>query len=784
MNSKALFFACWICALSLYSQSDSSIALRILDQVSEQPVANAHVRINAKLTTTDSRGYCQVNASLGSQCNISISHLNYQTLHYPAYQFKHATQTLLLTPIKNVLDEVQINKRTSKLSQRIGATTIRLDSTFMARNRGNSLAQSLASIAGVNVMTIGATQAKPSIRGLGFNRLVVSENGIKHEAQQWGADHGLEMDQYAVDQIEVVKGAASLSFGSDAIAGVIQVKNNKIPAVGERKNDLQLNYQSNNHLLGISAGITQRYTKWFFKTRITHQDYRDYRVPTDKINYDNYVFNLYRQQLRNTAGFSHNAIAVLGYSSDSFNSITTLSNVNEKNGFFANAHGLEVRTSKIDYDKSNNDISLPFHKVNHFKINHQNSFFFDNSTVEINLGFQRNDREEHSEPVPHGYMPTPPNSLERKFKKTTYNATFKHKFHNIAGHRITYGIDGEYQDNQIGGWGFLIPNYQRTVLGAYIFDVYKPSKTWQFDGGIRYDYGRVKTEAYREWFPSPLGNGNSGVSYRKRSENKTLNFSSFSAALGAQYHIRSWKINLQLGKSFRIPLAHELASNGVNYHMYRFEVGNLQLRPESSYQLDANIQWKTSKLRWELSPFLNYFDNFIYLTPTTSYYETLQRYQYTQSSVFRYGGEFTVRYDIHPSLTVNASAEYLKARQLNGPKKNFSLPFTPPFTARLGIQYQPQHFATQQQLTLFANTVFTADQNEIVPPEKPTPGYQLVHLGASAAFKIVSKKHPTRVQLNVNNVFDAKVFNHTSFYRLIEVPEPGRNYSIRIIQSF
>ncbi|HOL99121.1 MAG: Plug domain-containing protein [Bacteroidales bacterium] len=100
---------------------------------------------------------------------------------------------------------------------------------YLKQNLGGSLMSSLERLPGVSTMDIGSGQSKPVIRGLGFNRVVVVENNIKHEAQQWGADHGLEIDQYAVNNVEVIKGPASLIYGSDAMGGIIDMKNRKVP---------------------------------------------------------------------------------------------------------------------------------------------------------------------------------------------------------------------------------------------------------------------------------------------------------------------------------------------------------------------------------------------------------------------------------------------------------------------------------------------------------------------------------------------------------------------------
>ena len=126
-------------------------------------------------------------------------------------------------------DVTVLGNREKDLQMRSSVNTISIGKQFLQNNFAGSLMQTLSNIPGVKAMSIGSGQSKPTIRGLGFNRMVVTEDGIKHEGQQWGDDHGLEIDQFAIDHIEVVKGPAALLYGSDAIGGVINLYSNYIP---------------------------------------------------------------------------------------------------------------------------------------------------------------------------------------------------------------------------------------------------------------------------------------------------------------------------------------------------------------------------------------------------------------------------------------------------------------------------------------------------------------------------------------------------------------------------
>lgn len=787
----------------MLSQKKQDLTITIIDKTTHKVLPNAHVSIGRKHAYTNLNGnaifhqiFNQISEEISEEKSpkklLKITHVGYVNYQKTVdFSKKHTILLIALTQDNAILNEVTITQKPVKNFIKYSGNKQKINTEFLAQNRDNSLMQTLQNIPGVSAITIGSGQSKPTIRGLGFNRVVVVENGIKHEAQQWGADHGLEIDQYNVESIEITKGAASLMYGSDAIAGVINIKNNTLPNVNSLAGEVNITHKNNNNLYGISFGVKQRYKHWYYKTRITHQQYGDYKVPVRKITYDNYIFDLHQNNLRNTAGKNHNIGFSLGYTDDALNSTTYISNVHAKNGFFANAHGLEVRTSKIDYDKSSNDIDLPLHKVNHFKINNNTRFSLKNNTLDIEIGFQKNDREEHSEPIAHGYMSKPTSTMERRFTKNTYNFNIKNENYYFDNYKIVTGINLDYQHNKIAGWGFLIPEYTRFTVGAFVYNQLKINKNIHIDAGIRYDYGNLKTQAYYESFVSPV-NKNGIISMQKlqRATKNNLHFDNFSASAGISYSLKNTLYKINIGKSFRIPLANELASNGVNYHMYRYEQGKIDLKPESSYQIDAEFKADFSefnnfkKASIQLTPFANYFDNYIYLTPTSGYYETLQKYKYTQNKVFRYGGEITLEYTPIKKIAFTASLEYVKSRQLNGEKKNFSLPFSPPLTGVFSFEYTFNDWVFFEKTKFFSNLRSTVNQHDIVPPEKPTNGATVINAGLHTNISVFSKKNPMKIQGKLNNIFNKTVFNHTSFYRLIEVPEPNRNFSISIIQTF
>jgi len=658
---------------------------------------------------------------------------------------------------------------------RSSQSTVKVSQEYLRQNFAGSLMQTLEGIPGVKAMAIGSGQSKPTIRGLGFNRLAVSQDGIKHEGQQWGDDHGLEIDQFAIDRAEVIKGPAALLYGSDAIGGVLNLYSNRVPTEPFCGN-VQLFGRTNNEQLGVSAKVGGRHGNWFYRAHATFIDYADYKVPTDSIQYYSYWIKLKDGRLRNTAGCERDGSVMLGYVGSHFHTDVLVSDSYSKSGFFANAHGLEVRLSDIDYDHSRRDIDLPYQWVNHLKVLSHTAWHNEATLVELNLAYQNNLREELSEPVSHGYMPIPDGTLERRFNKSTYTAGLRLR-HTLGKHELCGGLSSEYQHNRRGGWGFIIPDFETLSLGAYMMDRYKVNDNLILNAGVRYDYAHTHIHSYQDWFLTPVGTDSV---YKERSSEFSKNFNSVTWSAGINYNVNQWVFKANVGKSFRVPIPKELGADGVNYHIFRYERGNTELDPEESYQLDASISWGNEIWEMQVEPYLNYFPNYIYLNPTAQYVEGLQLYHYTQARVLRYGVEGQVKWNFAKHWQAHAQGEYLYARQQSGEKKGYTLPFSTPWSVDTGLRYS---FNYKGKGFVGLNAHIVGAQNEIVPPEKPTDGHWTLNLSAGKEFQLRGSK-VLHIAMHADNLLNRRYYDHTSYYRLIDVPEPGINLSMMVGVEF
>ncbi|MGC9344246.1 MAG: TonB-dependent receptor, partial [Bacteroidales bacterium] len=753
--------------LPVFGQGNYQLSGKITDE-NNDPIIGASVYLQpiGKGTISDIEGNYSIRGLSAGVYTIKVSFIGYKPHVDTVNVNKNTTINVILDFAPLTLQEVVITDDYAEIRKNGQSLNIEIvNDDYLKQYSAGSLTATLERLPGLSSVQVGSGQSKPLIRGLGFNRIAVVENGIKHEGQQWGADHGLEIDQYAVDRLEIVKGPSSLMYGSEAIGGVIEIKPKPVIEENSLKASVDLMGKSNNALLGTSVSLSARKKSLFFDLRGTLIDYADFKVPTDSIDIYSYRVGLQNNHLRNTAGKEKNIHFSLGIIKSKFQSRFYISSVNLKNGFFANAHGLEPRRIDTDlHDSSNRDILYPYHKVNHLKFSNNTEWRTNNLTLNLDLGFQKNTRQELSEYVNHGYMPPVfPDSagmnpyLERFFDKYIYSSNISVSYSPFKKINLTTGINTNFQDNRIDGRGFIIPAFEQFTSGAYGIARYSISDKSKLQAGIRYDHTRLSSEAYYDWFPSPdPGTDGNSMEYLQRSRDLELSFSNVSWSLGYNYNQEHLTLKANVGKSFRNPIAKELTANGVNYHRFSYEIGNPDLNPEISYQLDAGIETHTKSFAVGITPFVNYFPNYIYLNPTMDhdrlYGNGNQVFRYTEASVFRYGGEIHFHYQPVKSIQLGAIGEYVYSEQLSGEKKGFTLPFSPPPSALLNVKYQKPEIKFVRNLYFSIDYVITAAQNNIVPPEEKTPGYQLVNLNYGGEINL--KKQNLKISMQIRNLFN------------------------------
>lgn len=679
------------------------------------------------------------------------------------------------------LSEVVVTESYRQRQMKKTALTVDVASKdFLRKNFTGSLMQAMANIPGVQAMDIGAGVSKPMIRGMGFNRIAVLENGVKQEGQQWGADHGLELDAFNVDAVNVLKGPASLLYGSDAMGGVIDITPAAAPAENQLFGDATLLGKSVNGTIGGSLLLGIKKNEWFAKVRYSEQHYGDYRVPADTVIYLTQKMPLYGRKMKNTAGLERNVSAYMQYHRAGYKSDYAVSNVFQKNGFFPGAHGVPD-ISRLQDDGDSRNIELPFSKVNHLKFTTHQQYAWENMLLSGDFGYQNNRREEWSAFHTHyGAQPLPEKDPDKElaFSLNTFSSSVKLRLFGSSSWEHTAGWDVQYQQNSISGYSFLLPEYNRFTTGLLWLTTYRPNNAFSVSGGVRYDYGDVAISAhddpYLAAYLEEQGYDKEQIaSYRWNSRQVDRRFGDYSLSLGVVWNpAPEHLVKVNVGRSFRLPGANELAANGVHHGTFRHEQGDASLASEQGWQLDASYLYERGGLSFSVSPYASWFSNYIFLRPTGEWSvlpHAGQIYRYTGAEALFAGLEASFSINFLRRLNYRFSGEYVYT--YNG-DEHIPLSFSPPASMRNALTWQ------KNRLSVYAEWQAIASQNRVDRNEDRTPGAHLFHLGGTLNLPLGGTN--VEITLTARNLFDTRYYNHLSFYRKMEIPEPGRNFQLLI----
>ncbi len=676
-----------------------------------------------------------------------------------------------------MLDEVVVSEAGNLLPVRGRSLETRLvDRRFIEENPGTTLMQSLAALPGINSMDIGSGISKPVIRGMSHNRVVFAENGIKQEGHQWGSDHGLEVDQYSVERLEIIKGPAALIYGSDAIGGAINIRPPSVPSGNSFRTETLLTGRSNNSLAALSQMAEYSREGRFLRLRFSAQDYADYTVPADSFTYNNWIIPVKNGILANTSGRDVSMTLSAGARGNWGVTSVTASSFRQDAGFFPGSHGLPDASALENYTYSRTP-SYPKQKIGHFKLISNTSLFMPGGWLDIDIGYQLNHRRELNKPHVHGAGPLPDHDLELELVLHTVSSGIRYNFNLDGDKRLLAGFDGRWQENTKGGYGFLLPDYHEHGLGAFSVLNWQGRDDMSFEAGIRADWSVVDISAHYEevWTDS-----NTISHYRERSPEFDTSFFNFTANAGVSWDAGDdLELRMNIGSSYRTPNAIELSANGIHHGSFRHEMGDTTLNTERAYQLDLGMVVEKERLRLVISPFLSYFSNYLFLRPSGNFSflpGAGQIYIFSQTRAIHLGGEVYAAYSLTNELELSVTGEFIWAEDL---RENFPLPFIPPPAVKSDLSYSPPLLPWPEADLRFSLSVRSvAGQSRVARNEPETAAYTLFNAGFTAS--LPAGRSNIRLGLFVQNLFDKRYKNHLSFYRRLELPEPGRNVVVTL----
>jgi iron complex outermembrane receptor protein len=666
--------------------------------------------------------------------------------------------------------------------------------TTLLQNASTNIIDAIAQQPGVSQITTGSGISKPVIRGLGYNRVVVVNNGIRQEGQQWGDEHGIEVDEYSVNKIEILKGPASLSYGSDAIAGVLNIISDKTLPPGTIETNLLANYQSNNGLFGYSLNLGGNQKGFVWDVR-----YSDKRAHAYQNKYDGYVYNSSYRENNFSAMMGLNRS--WGYSHLQFSSYSVMPGLVE--GERDSASGKFIRPVVVN-DSSTEDVivddeglqsysrGIPYQRVGHDKLVLSNSFVIGNGSLKLIAGFQQNRRKEYGDPFL-------PENYGLFFLMNTINYDLRYILPERNGLDISFGINGMKQSSENKGTEFLVPEYELFDIGLFTI-VKKSFGKLDISGGLRYDTRQQQgAELYLD------GNGNRtenpDTSSVQRFRGFSTSFSGISGSLGATYQFNEKVFSkLNIARGYRSPNIAELGSNGEHEGTMRYEIGNTSLKPETSLQLDLALGVNTEHVSVEVDLFSNMINDYVLsrklssVSGGDSLNDGMSTFRFEAADAELMGGEFLI--DIHPHpldwLHFENSFSYVSAKLTGQSDSTRYLPFSPPARLRSELRADLKKTGIFSGAYLKLGIQYTFEQDQIFSAygtETETPAYLLLHCGAGTDLMIKEKK-VLSFYITVNNLLDNAYQDHLS--RLKYAPENfatgrngvynmGRNISFKLV---
>lgn len=675
------------------------------------------------------------------------------------------------------LNEVIVTGVTGDTKLKHSTTPVNLVTSKVLRSTASTnIIDAISHQPGVSQLTTGSSISKPIIRGLGYNRVVVLSDGVRQEGQQWGDEHGIEVDGSSVGSVEILKGPASLMYGSDAMAGVVILHPNPTLAEGDINAKFGSEYQTNNGLFGFDLSMAGN------KNGIVWDgNYSQKMAHAYKNKYDGYVPGSQFGErsgrlmlgLNKYWGFTHLTASVYhltpGIIEGERDSVTGDLLCNTEN----------IKT----YSKA-----LPFQKVNHYKAVWDNFINLPKGYLKVILGYQQNRRQEFEESA---------DDCELYFKLHTMTYDVRYITQEFNGWKLSSGIGGMYQQSSNLGEEFLIPDYKLFDFGLYATAIKNIGDRWTLNGGVRYDHRHMHGDELEE-------------DGQLRFSDFTRCFNGVTGSLGAVCNINDhFNVRMNLARGFRTPNMSELASNGVHEGSIRYELGSQDLKAEYSLQADLGMDFTSRYISAQVALFANKINNYIFVHRLpTEIEEGYLTYAYTQGDARLLGFEAGI--DFHPfhSLHFANTFSYVDAQLLNQPAESKYIPFTPAprWTSELKWELLHHSHATiahhhepNVKHRSFFNNLYVAAgldcylrQSHIYSvdeTETETPAYMLLSFSAGTDVQWNGKKF-AELYITADNVLNTAYQNHLNRLKYADmnivtgrrgVYNMGRNVTFKLV---
>lgn len=793
-----------------YKDVNSSLSGAITDAKTNEPLTGVTVYLPDMKTgaVTDINGRFKVGHLPSGNFTVTVSFLGYKTISAQVF-IKGATQHNFEMDVSTIEQNEVVVTGVSKATQinRSPIPIIAINKRYILQNLHTNIIDAIANVPGVSALTTGPNVSKPFIHGLGYNRVLTLYDGMRQEEQQWGDEHGIGVDEYSIDHVEVIEGPASLEYGSGALAGVINLIPTPPAPDGKIIGNVMGEYQTNNGLIGGSAMLSGNRNGFYWLGRLSHKSAKNYR---DKI--DGWVYGTNYKENDATADFGFNG--GWGYSHwdltlyDDLQAIPDGSRDSVSRKFTMQTNDLDTGLRPIVPVNLLNSYTLPaLHQhVQLYRIYSSNSFVLGESNLKVNLGFERSLRREYD-------FPQQPSIPGLFLQLNTYTYDAKYSLPEINGWNFTTGINGMYKSNKsTAGTDFLIPNYHQFDVGYFVMAKRSFGKL-DLAGGLRYDFSIFNNSGlYAETDPKtgmahPVYGADTAGADHIFSDYRHV-FSGFTGNFGATYNITDkMSVKFDLARGYRSPNIAEISSNGVHPGTNIYQIGNPDFNPEFALQEDLGFSYHTDRLSVNLDLFNNNISNYIYnqnvlnsrgqdsvIVPGN------ETFKFEQTRAQLYGGSVSV--DIHPLKWLHFENSLSTVYGLNKGKKGEVvsdsakyLPLIMPLHTMTELRGEmwKQHGRLANGFVKVQMEVYGAQNRAFLAynTETPTPGYVLFNVGVGTDITDAKGKTLFNVSLLANNIFNTAYQSNMSRLKYMEeypddprghlgIYNMGRNVGLRI----
>jgi len=605
-----------------------------------------------------------------------------------------------------------------------------------------NISDALSKLPGISQLTTGPAISKPVIRGLYGNRVLAVLSGLKFDNQQWQDEHGLGLNDVGIDRIEVIKGPASLLYGSEAIGGILNIIEEVSNRPGEKNGEVNVGLFSNTYGLSVDGGIRSGSEKknWSVRAGLnSNADYSD----GDNNRIQNSRFTGY--YLKGSYGFIKNKWTSVNHfmsSLDNFGFIT---------GDNSNSFLYDGRWSR--------SMKGPHHTVFVNVLSSQNKINLKKSSLDVNLGFQSNLRLE-DEGDNHI-------SLNMLLSTFLWHIMWNKQLNSTT--ELVLSNNSQFENNTNYGSRIIIPDANMIESG---FSGFIKSKTGELvlETGIGISLRNIHT------FETP------GVNTPDKSIapfNKTL--PSVNGSVGLAWNPNnSWNLKTNIGTGFRSGNLAELSSDGLHEGTLRYEIGDPNLKIEQNINSEVSINYSSRYFQISVAAYLNHFLNYIYLAPTGTQYLGFDVFRYKQFDVNLYGSEsmLAVNFPFYERLRFETNFSVVTGRLSDGTY----LPFIPPAKWTQQLQFRFENGKRLSNVSFFVISEEHFVQDHPAEFETPTDAYWLLNAGIHGNWQ--TKSRTLVFSVTGNNLFNRNYYDHLSRFKEYGIHNIGRNIIVHLSIPF